>query len=153
MKGLRWQGLPEEELWDYAPVGCLENTRQGDDRSGTVDVNLNLTKPVELTMFQGRDLASGRQLGPRTPDPCSMKTWDEFEKAFRAQLSFCLRHLVDLTNEADTTRAQYEPTPYLSTLVGGCIENRRDITWGGARTTTSPWKASPWARRPTRCWR
>ncbi|MCL4394100.1 MAG: hypothetical protein M1482_04720, partial [Chloroflexi bacterium] len=38
--GLRWEGLPPERLWDYAPVGCLENTLAGDDRSGTVDVNL-----------------------------------------------------------------------------------------------------------------
>jgi formate C-acetyltransferase len=44
MAGLRWQGLPEGLLWDYAPVGCLENTLQGCDRSGTVDVNLNWPK-------------------------------------------------------------------------------------------------------------
>ena len=24
IRALRWQGLPEEDLWDYAPVGCLE---------------------------------------------------------------------------------------------------------------------------------
>jgi len=29
---------------EYAPVGCLENTMVGNDRSGTVDVNLNLLK-------------------------------------------------------------------------------------------------------------
>ncbi|WP_320178474.1 pyruvate formate lyase family protein [Roseovarius pacificus] len=133
MRGLKAQGLPESDLWDYAPVGCLENTRQGDDRSGTVDVNLNLAKAVELTLFQGRDQASGRQLGPRTQDPRNMKSWPEFEKAFRAQLSSCLNKLVDLTNQADTLRATYAPTPYLSTLVGGCIEKRLDITAGGAR--------------------
>ncbi|HQM51221.1 MAG TPA: pyruvate formate lyase family protein [Candidatus Hydrogenedentes bacterium] len=133
MRGLRWGGLPEEDLWNYAPVGCLENTRQGDDRSGTVDVNLNLAKPVELVMFQGRDQKTGEQLGPRTPDPRTMGTWDEFERAFRKQLSFCLQHLIDLTNRADSARAQYAPTPYLSALVGGCIENRTDVTSGGAR--------------------
>ena len=133
MRGLRWQGLPEEDLWDYAPVGCLENTRQGDDRSGTVDVNLNLAKPVELTLFQGRDLASGDQVGPNTPSPLSMSEWAAFEAAFRKQLSFCLRRLATLNNQADTVRALYEPTPYLSTLVGGCIEQRKDITAGGAR--------------------
>lgn len=133
MRGLRRQGLPEDELWDYAPVGCLENTRQGDDRSGTVDVNLNLAKAVEFVLFQGRDQSSGRQIGPHTPDPRRMRTWPEFENGFRAQLSFCLRTLVDLNNRADTTRALYEPTPYLSALVGGCIERRKDITAGGAR--------------------
>jgi pyruvate-formate lyase len=50
MAGLRWEGLPEGRLWDYAPVGCLENTLQGDDRSGTVDVNLNIAKAVELAL-------------------------------------------------------------------------------------------------------
>jgi len=133
MRGLRWQGLPEEQLWDYAPVGCLENTRQGDDRSGTVDVNFNLAKPVELTLFQGRDLETGDAVGPETQDPCTMTSWEQFESAFRAQLSACLHHLVDLNNQADAVRAQYEPTPYLSALVGGCIEQRNDITAGGAR--------------------
>jgi len=133
MRGLRWQGLPEVDLWDYAPVGCLENTRQGDDRSGTVDVNLNLAKAVELALFEGCDQASGKQIGPRTPDPRAMRTWPEFEAAFRTQLSFCLRRLVELNNQADTTRARFEPTPYLSALVGGCIEGCRDVTAGGAR--------------------
>ncbi|MDX9953666.1 MAG: pyruvate formate lyase family protein, partial [Anaerolineae bacterium] len=43
-------------VWDYAPVGCLENTMQGNDRSGTVDCNLNLLKAVELTLTGGYDL-------------------------------------------------------------------------------------------------
>ena len=133
MRGLRWEGLPEEDLWDYAPVGCLENTRQGDDRSGTVDVNFNLAKPVELVMFQGRDQRTGEQVGPRTPEPRAMRSWDEFKRAFRKQVSFCLQHLIRLTNLADASRAQYAPTPYLSALVGGCIEHRKDITAGGAR--------------------
>lgn len=40
---------------------------------------------------------------------------------------------MELNNQADTIRALYEPTPYLSALVGGCVEKRRDITQGGAR--------------------
>ncbi|MBX7259764.1 MAG: hypothetical protein K1Y02_25645 [Candidatus Hydrogenedentes bacterium] len=133
MKGLKWEGVPENDLWDYAPVGCLENTRQGDDRSGTVDVNLNLAKPVELTLFQGRDLATGEQLGSVTPDPCAMICWEQFEDAFRQQLSASLARLIELNNQADTIRAMFEPTPYLSALVGGCVEKRKDITAGGAR--------------------
>lgn len=133
MKGLVWQGVPEDEVWDYAPVGCLENTRQGDDRSGTVDVNFNLAKPVELALFQGKDLETGLQLGPVTPDPVGMTEWGQFEAAFRTQLSSCLNRLVSLNNLADTIRASFEPTPYLSCLVGGCIENGIDVTAGGAR--------------------
>ncbi len=69
MRGLEWQGLPKDQLWDYAPVGCLENTLQGCDRSGTVDVNLNIAKAVELALNDGKDMATGAQIGPRSGDP------------------------------------------------------------------------------------
>ena len=36
-------------------MGCLENTMTGNDRSGTVDINLNLFKAVELTLARGGD--------------------------------------------------------------------------------------------------
>jgi pyruvate-formate lyase len=45
-----------DNVHDYAPVGCLENTMVGNDRSGTVDCNLNLLKAVELALTGGRDL-------------------------------------------------------------------------------------------------
>lgn len=133
MRGLQWQGLPADDLWDYAPVGCLENTLQGCDRSGTVDVNLNLAKAVELTLNNGRDLASGRQVGPRTGDPRSFADFDAFFAAFKSQLTAMIDQIIDCSNEADAIRAALEPTPYLSLLVDGCAENGRDITAGGAR--------------------
>ncbi len=43
-------------VFDYASVGCLENTMVGNDRSGTVDANLNLLKAVELALTGGYDL-------------------------------------------------------------------------------------------------
>ncbi len=133
MAGLRWQGLPEAELWDYAPVGCLENTLQGNDRSGTVDVNLNLAKAVELTLHDGRDAATGEQVGPRTGDPRQFQDFPQFLAAFQRQLQAILELLIQTNDIADTGRARFEPTPYLSALVDGCLESGRDITAGGAR--------------------
>ncbi|HEY3315456.1 MAG TPA: pyruvate formate lyase family protein [Bacillota bacterium] len=130
---LRTEGLPEELLWDYAPVGCLENTLQGCDRSGTVDANVNLAKAVELALNDGRDLATGRQFGPRTGDPLTFHTYDQFLSAVKAQLLFVCRHVVELAAEADAIRSRFEPTPYLSLLVDGCVEQGRDVTNAGAR--------------------
>lgn len=128
---LRWQGLPEEQLWDYAPVGCLENTLQGNDRSGTVDVNVNLAKAVELTLFNGRDLATGDRLGPRTGDARDFTSWNEFKAAFETQLKAFLERFIEFYNFSDSIRANYEPTPYLSALVDGCAESGRDVTNAG----------------------
>lgn len=146
MAGLRWQGLPEEELWDYAPVGCLENTLQGKDRSGTVDANVNLAKAVELALNDGRIMAAGedpsdpgasrrllsRQWGPHTGDPRTFSDFDRFLASVKAQLEALVRHVVELACQADAIRAAFEPTPFLSLLVDGCVRQRRDITAGGA---------------------
>jgi len=131
IRGLRWQGLPEEDLWDYAPVGCLENTLQGNDRSGTVDVNVNLAKAVELTMSNGVDVASGDRLGPRTGDPAGFRDWEEFRAAFERQLKALLKRFRDFYDYSDGIRSTYEPTPYLSVLVDGCAESGRDVTNAG----------------------
>ena len=133
MRGLAWQGLPEEQLWDYAPVGCLENTLQGCDRSGTVDVNLNLAKAVELTLNDGLDMSTGQRLGPRTGDPRAFPDFPSFLAAFKGQLKALLEQLIECNNQADALRAGFEPTPYLSVLVDGCAESGRDVTAGGAR--------------------
>lgn len=53
--------INRKNVHDYAPVGCLENTMVGNDRSGTVDNNLNLLKAVELAMNNGRDLNQDRK--------------------------------------------------------------------------------------------
>ena len=132
MKGLAWEGLPEDQLWDYAPVGCLENTLQGNDRSGTVDVNLNLAKAVELALFDGRDQATGRQIGPKTGRATDFADFEQFYAAFRTQLGHLIDWIVDANNQADAIRARYAPTPFLSLLVDGCARNGKDITAGGA---------------------
>ena len=133
MRALRWAGLPEQELWDYAPVGCLENTLQGCDRSGTVDVNMNIAKAVELALHDGKDAASGEQVGPRTGDPRTFATFEQFLAAFKAQLKGIMELLIAANNVADSGRARFEPTPYVSALVGGCLESGKDVTAGGAK--------------------
>jgi pyruvate formate-lyase/glycerol dehydratase family glycyl radical enzyme len=132
IRGLEWQGLPRDELWDYAPVGCLENTLQGNDRSGTVDVNINIAKAVELVLNNGRDMQSGKRVGPGTGNPRGFADFPAFFAAFKAQLKALLERLIDCNNGADAIRVRLEPTPYLSALVDGCADSGRDITAGGA---------------------
>jgi pyruvate-formate lyase len=132
-----------DNVHDYASVGCLENTMVGNDRSGTVDNNLNLLKAVELALNDGRDLIEycdtlwgkpyrAGQEGPKTGDPRSFGTFDEFYAAFEKQMAHIVKKNVALYNETDALRATYSPTPYLSCLVRGCMESGRDATQGGA---------------------
>jgi len=106
---------------------------QGNDRSGTVDANMNIAKAVELTLHDGKDAASGKQVGPRTGDPRTFATFDQFFAAFQTQLKAIMEMLIEANNIADSGRARFEPTPYVSALVDGCLENGVDITAGGAQ--------------------
>ena len=128
---------------DYAPVGCLENTMAGNDRSGTVDCNLNLVKAVELALNDGRDLLpftdpiTGRtdpvrQDGPATGPAAALATWDDFWAAYAAQTRHMVRRIAELYEVSEALRAAFSPTPYLSCLVRGCAAKARDITQGGA---------------------
>lgn len=132
IKGLVWEGIPEDEAWDYGVVGCLENTAQGKDRSGTVDVNINLAKPIELVFGMGRDLKTGEMIGAKTRDPRTFKSYEEFEEAYFTQLKKCIELTLKLASEADAIRTRWEPVPYLSALIDGCAEKGIDVRQGGA---------------------
>jgi formate C-acetyltransferase len=128
---------------DYAPVGCLENTMVGNDRSGTVDDNLNLLKAVELTLTGGTDMnavtdaLTGKPAaltldGAATGNPAGFTTWEQFWQAYAAHTRQIIRMSVELYEKSESIRARFFQTPYLSCLVKGCAESGRDINEGGA---------------------
>jgi len=135
--------IREDNVHEYASVGCLENTMVGNDRSGTVDCNLNLLKAVELALGDGRPLVTftdtitgvtERPLrqGPRTGDPRKFDSFDRFWEAYAVQTRHIVDLIVRLYDRGDALRAEFGPTPYLSTLVRGCAAKGRDVTAGGA---------------------
>jgi formate C-acetyltransferase len=135
--------INKDNVHDYCPVGCLENTMVGNDRSGTVDCNLNLLKAVELALTGGKDLIAFvdpmtfkkekiRQDGPETGDAAQFKTWDAFWEAYKQQNAYIIKKCVDLYEKSESIRAKFLQTPYLSCLVKGCAEKAVDVTQGGA---------------------
>ncbi|MFC1706427.1 pyruvate formate lyase family protein [Planctomycetota bacterium] len=135
--------IHEQNVHDYASVGCLENTMVGNDRSGTVDCNLNLLKAVELALTGGRDLipavdpltgkqAPIRQDGPATGDSTAFTSWEQLFDAYMRQTRYLVEACVDLYEKTEAIRAAYCPTPYLSCLVRGCASRGLDVTEGGA---------------------
>ena len=128
---------------DYAPVGCLENTMVGNDRSGTVDANLNLLKAVELALTGGYDLVPytdpmtgkaepRRRWGADTGDATRFLKWDQFWEVYATQTREIIQRIVALYEQSESLRAEYAPTPYVSCLVRGCAQKGLDITQGGA---------------------
>lgn len=136
--GMVKEGIPKEEAWNYGVVGCLENTMQGNDRSGTVNCNPNLTKSIELTLWNGKnmpgnDIATkpGEKIGPTTGSAENFQTWEEFYNAWKEQVKYIIKYAVDVNNLCEGLRGDFIRTPFLSSIVRGCIEHGLDITNGG----------------------
>ncbi len=132
-----------DNVFDYAPVGCLENTMCGNDRSGTVDINLNLLKAVEHALTGGYDLIPWvdpmtgkaealKRWGPATGDSTKFRTWEQFWTAYARQTQAIIKRIAELYDRTDRVRARYLRTPYLSCLVRGCADKAMDINEGGA---------------------
>jgi trans-4-hydroxy-L-proline dehydratase len=135
--------INENNVYDYGAVGCLENTMCGNDRSSTVDCNLNLYKAVELALGGGRELIvySDSLWGkpykavvdaPQTGDASQFNDFEQFYFAFGEQAKYLVKKIANLYDEMEAVRAEFSPTPYLSSLVRGCAEKGLDITQGGA---------------------
>ncbi len=135
--------INESNVFEYAPVGCLENTMVGNDRSGTVDANLNLLKAVEFALTGGYDLVpfvnemtgeadKRERWGADTGEAAQFQTWEQFWEAYVTQTEHIVRRIVELYERTESIRANFAPTPYLSCMVKGCAEKGLDITEGGA---------------------
>ena len=138
------QLINESNVHDYAPVGCLENTMVGNDRSGTVDNNLNLLKAVELALTGGYDLLPFTDPIDRQDRACQTG-WAGYRqpgspgrpgsnsgRPTAAQTRYIIARMAEIYESSEQARARFHPTPYLSCLVKGCAAKGKDVTEGGA---------------------
>lgn len=148
--------IHKDNVFEYAPVGCLENTMCGNDRSGTVDNNLNLLKAVELALTAGYDLLpytdpmtgkteKPQRSGPDTGDPRQFTRWEQFWDAYAVQTAYIIAKCVEIYQQTDEIRARYYPSPYLSCLVKGCADKGLDLNQGGAEINLTTLEAVTFA--------
>ncbi len=93
----------------------------------------NLVKILELTLHNGKDPRTGKQLGLATGNAREFKSFDELFAAFQRQLS----HFIDIkirgSRLIERMYADHMPAPFLSVLIDDCILKGRDYNAGGAR--------------------
>ena len=132
IEALEGEGMSHNDAVDYGVVGCLENTAQGKDTSGTVDVHFNVAKSVELALNDGEDWRSGERLGAETGDPLKFESFEQVLEAYKQQLKATIQYVTGITSACDALRGKYVPCPFLSAVIDGCMEKGRDIRDGGA---------------------
>ena len=97
----------------------------------------NLPKIFELTLYNGWDPRTKKQIGLKTGEPKSFKTFDDFFDAYKKQLEYFVNIKIKGSNIIEQINAKYMPVPLLSIVTQDCIKNAKDYNQGGARYNTS----------------
>ncbi|MCB2207025.1 MAG: glycyl radical protein [Bacteroidetes bacterium] len=130
------QGKSITDARNGGASGCVETGAFGTE-SYILTGYFNLTKIFEITLHNGIDPMTGRQIGLQSGDPLAFKSFDELLAAYEKQVKYFADIKIKGSNIIDQLFAENVPVPFLSLLIDDCITNGKDYNSGGARYNTS----------------
>jgi formate C-acetyltransferase len=130
------QGKSVEDAREGGASGCVEAGAFGREAYFLTGY-FNLPKVLELTLYNGVDPLTGRQLGPATGDPTTFDSFDALFDAWTRQLAYFVALKIRGNNLIEQINARQMPVPFLSLLIDDCIQTGKDYNAGGARYNTS----------------
>jgi pyruvate formate-lyase/glycerol dehydratase family glycyl radical enzyme len=116
--------------------GCVETGAFGKE-AYILTGYFNLVKILELTLNDGFDPLTQKQLGPRTGNPANFESYADLFAAYQKQLKHFAAIKLKGNRIIERLYAKYLPAPFLSILIDDCIATGRDYNDGGARYNTS----------------
>jgi formate C-acetyltransferase len=128
------KGETLEHARDYAVIGCVEPESNGRGYGHSAAILMNLTAILELALYDGKDRYSERKtlISEETGDPTTFGSFEEFQRAFQAQMSWFIKQATALNKIFGGTHQDFQPTPILSSLFEGPMSKGQDLIMGGA---------------------
>ena len=127
-------GMTPQDARNYNVVGCIETSAGGNcfPCPGGHEIVLPLVVHMAMTNGEIPVPIFGQKKSVRTGEPDSFATFDEFMSAFARQLAHNIALLVTAVEGKDRAYMEFLPSPYVSSMIDGCIESATDVTRGGA---------------------
>ncbi len=129
-------GKSIEDARNGGASGCVETGAFGKE-SYILTGYFNIPKVLEITLHNGIDPRTNKQLGLQTGDPSDFNSFEELMDAFNKQLD----HFIDIKIKGniiiERLWAEYLPAPFMSILIDDCIKTGKDYNNGGARYNSS----------------
>jgi pyruvate-formate lyase len=115
--------------------GCVETGCHGRE-AYILTGYLNVPKVLELTLNNGFDKYTNKQVGLKTGNPEDFKSYEELYEAFLKQLNYIINIKIKGNNVIEKLFAEHMPATFMSVLTDGCKEKGRDYNAGGAKYNT-----------------
>ena len=122
---------------NYAIVGCVELTTQGDNLGWSDAAMFNLNKVLEVTLTGGVDLLTGKQIAPDRGKLTEYETFEDLENAFKAHVDYYMDKMILACEQVEKAHMDLLPTPFLSAVINDCMDKGMDVTRGGAHYNLS----------------
>ncbi|MCK5297624.1 MAG: glycyl radical protein [Candidatus Heimdallarchaeota archaeon] len=129
-------GKSIEDARNGGTSGCVETGAFGKE-AYILTGYFNLMKILEVTLNNGFDPRTKKQIGLRTGNAEEFKTYKDLFEAFEKQV----KHFIDIkikgNNVIEQLWATLLPSPFLSIIIDDCIAKAKDYNAGGARYNTN----------------
>jgi len=130
------QGKSIEDARNGGASGCVETGAFGKE-SYILTGYFSMPKILEITLNNGLDPRTKRNIGLETGDPAEFGFFDEVINAFQRQLNYFVDVKIKGNNVIERLYAEHLPAPLLSLLIDDCISKGKDYNDGGARYNTN----------------
>jgi formate C-acetyltransferase len=130
------QGKSLEDAREGGCSGCIEVGAFGKE-AYILTGYLNVPKIIEITLNNGVNPLTGKQVSIKTGDPRDFKSYNELYEAFKTQLNYIVNQKILVSNYIDRMFAKYSPATFLSVVIEDCISKGKDYYNGGPRYNTN----------------
>lgn len=124
------RGVSLEDARNYCIIGCVEPQAPGKTDGWHDAAFFNMLRPLELVFSNGK--SRGEQISIKTGEIDSLDTYEKFFDAYKAQMDYMIKLLVNSDNAIDKAHARRCPLPFLSSMVEDCIGRGKSVQEGGA---------------------
>lgn len=124
--------IPLDAARDWAATACVKPEISHASAAGLSYI-MSLAKVLELTLHNGVDPLTGKQLGPKTGEGKDFSSFEELYEAYKKQVDF----FVDIFSRSHAlvwqVLAEYTSAPFFSGLTDDCIKKGKGYMTGGVR--------------------
>jgi trans-4-hydroxy-L-proline dehydratase len=130
------QGKSIEDARNGGASGCVEAGAFGTE-AYILTGYFNLAKILEVTLHNGFDTRTQKQIGPKTGKLEDFESFEALLQAYESQIRYFADIKIEGSNIIEQLYATQLPAPFLSILIDDCIEKGKDYNAGGARYNSS----------------
>ena len=124
------RGIPLREARGYCIIGCVEPQVPHKTEGWHDAAFFNIAKVLDITLHNGRN--GQVQLGPKTGEMKDFKNLGELLAAYKKQMEYFVKLLVEADNAVDYAHAERAPLPFESAWVDDCLGRGMSMQEGGA---------------------